>query len=440
MKVLWPLPVMALSVLLAGCAPSYYGQGVRLSRQGDPERAVDMFYQEIRQHPDNQAAWRELGVAFFDLQDYGKAAEALQQANRIRPDARATLTLGLIHERLDQFDVALAAYRAAAALEPDRRTAGLIRAHTRTLVQRRIEQDIAQALQAEAGLDPARIPANTIAVVEFDRTRLPASLAPLSKGFVEFAAADLAKVHSLQVVERQKIDTLLRELALSQTDLTDPAARLRVGRLVGSRNLVTGSLVGDADDRLEVFGAVGNTLDASIAHADVKDGSLDEFFRIQKDFVLEVVQVLGIQISPEERAAIAEVPTESFLAFLAYCRGLEAEAGGDFAGAARHYGQAAEADAGFSEAKLRKELAADAAQYEKDTSATGAGSFAEAVSVSVLDAQEQQLYLIMLAENSQFMPSESQDVPMENEKPLIPSTSSATGVPIIVRGVIDGSR
>ncbi|MBI4879229.1 MAG: roadblock/LC7 domain-containing protein, partial [Planctomycetes bacterium] len=87
-------------------------------------------------------------------QEYGKAAEALQQANRIRPDARATLTLGLIHERLDQVDLALDAYRAAAALEPDRRTAGLIRAHTRTLVQRRIEQDIAQALQAEAGLDP----------------------------------------------------------------------------------------------------------------------------------------------------------------------------------------------------------------------------------------------------------------------------------------------
>ncbi|MGD8321934.1 MAG: tetratricopeptide repeat protein, partial [Gemmatimonadota bacterium] len=50
--------------------------------------------------------------------------------------------------------------------------------------------------------------------------------------------------------------------------------------------------------------------------------------------------------------------TQSLVAFLAFSRGLEAEERGDFAEAARYYGEAADADPGFVEAREKRQTAA----------------------------------------------------------------------------------
>ena len=51
----------------------------------------------------NNEAWCELGVAFYKRNDITKAEDALQQANAIKPLARAYLYLGLINESRQDF-------------------------------------------------------------------------------------------------------------------------------------------------------------------------------------------------------------------------------------------------------------------------------------------------------------------------------------------------
>ncbi len=432
--------LILLLLFLGGCSAGYYGQGVKLSQKGLHQEAVELFYAEIKDNPASGAAWRELGIEFYHLEDYSRAEEALAQANRIQPDARVQLYLGLIYEQYEDYDRALVSYRQAVLLQPDGRTEKIIRAHIRNLVEKRMQKEIDQALANEENLDTAGIPANTIAVVDFDVADLPADLAPLGRGLVEFTSLDLAKVLALQVVERGKIGLLLDELDLSRSGMTDPQTRLRVGRLVGSRRLVTGSLGLAGQDELEIFGAIGNTLDAGVVHPKPAVGNIKQFFALEKDLVFGIIDSLGIELSRQERDAIEEVPTESFLALLAYCRGLEAEANGDPGQAAGYYGQAAAADAGFGQARSRKQDAAAAAKFGDLSPGAAAGSFQEAVLSSLTETYEQQLYLINLVESSQFLPSDIPDVGLNNADPVMPEMSTPSGVSVIVRGRIDGSR
>jgi len=279
-----------------------------------------------------------------------RAQESLKQAAAIEPDARTHLYLGLIHEKQDEDELALRAYRVALGLEPSGKTRDLLESRAQLLVNEQVMRGARAALDAEQDLVVADIPANTIAVVEFDSRELPPELAPLAKGMAEFTAQDLGKVNSLRVVDRLKIAAIQRELDLSQSEFTDPATAPRIGRLVGGRRIVTGTLIGLGDESFRLSGAIVNTADQSVSTQGHSDGTLAEFFRVQKGFVFDVIEALDITLTPEERTAIEEVPTENFLAFMAYCRGLEFRDHNQMAAARTEFQGAAAMDGGFSQA------------------------------------------------------------------------------------------
>ncbi len=210
--------------------------------------------------------------------------------------------------------------------------------------------EVRAALDAEEELAPADIPDNTVAVVEFNSSELPPDLAPLAKGLAEFTALDLGKVASLQVVDRLKIDAIRSELKLSQSEFVDPATAPRIGRLVGGRRIVTGTLLGLGDENFRLSGAVVNTADKSVTTPDHTDGALADFFRVQKRFVFDVIEAMDITLTPEERTAIEEVPTENFLAFMAYSRGLAYRDGNRMQEAQVEFRSAVSHDAKFGQA------------------------------------------------------------------------------------------
>lgn len=342
--------LLALVVIVTGCSQGLYQQGKQLTNEGEYDRAIDILYQEIAVNPKNANAWRELGVAFYKKGDMAKAEDALHQAITIRPDARGNLFLGLIHEKNGRVDDAITSYRAAMGLKPKSETRQMIQGRLDYLISQNIKQEVTYALDNEAQISADTIPVNSIAVVDFDNSHLPPELAPISKGLAEFTALDLAKVSSLKVVDRLKIDALLQELRLSQSDYVDPANAPRVGRLIGSNRIVTGSLVGLGDDELRLDGAIVSTRDSLTKMTEPTEASAEKFFQMQKAFVFDVIDNLNISLTPEERDAIEEVPTESFLAFMAYCRGLDYESKGMMQEAKREYTVAARNDVGFQQA------------------------------------------------------------------------------------------
>jgi hypothetical protein len=160
-------------------------------------------------------------------------------------------------------------------------------------------------------------------------------------------------VHSLTVVDRLKLDVLLNELKLGQSGAVDPQTAPRVGRLVGGHEVVTGSLISSGDDQIRLDGAIVNTSDGSVGVTKPSEGDVKSFFKIEKEFVFGVLDKLGITPTAEEREAINKVPTESYIAFLAYCRGLDYMQRGMFNEARGEFNTAATQDRNFTAPKAQ---------------------------------------------------------------------------------------
>jgi tetratricopeptide (TPR) repeat protein len=352
------LPLL-LAALVAGCSQSFYMQGRKHLAKSEYDPAVEAFYKEISANPQNAHAWRELGVAFYEKGELTKAEDALKQANNIQPDARAHLYLGMIQERQEDYKKAIDAYTASLHLQPKGKTATMTRAHLDRLIYKKIENDVSQALENEANINVDTIPANAIAVADFDASNLSEDLAPIAKGLAEFTSIDLAKVHSLTVVERQKLDVLMQERQLGMSGYIDPATAPRLGRLMGARKLVTGSVLGIGDEGLKLDGAIVNTVDSSTLLPPGSEGELHNFFKIQKDFVFNILKELGITLSAAERDDIEKKPTESYLAFLAYCRGLDFQSRGMYGTAEQAFSEAITLDQNFQQAKDHLETVSD---------------------------------------------------------------------------------
>jgi len=363
--------VILAALVMVGCSQSLYTQGGKLVDQGKYDKAVEMFYNEIQANPKSAHAWRELGVAFYKKGDLEQAEEALKRANSIRPDVRTSLYIGLTYEKQENYGKAIDAYRASLSLKPRGDAKNTIQARLDLLISRRIKEEVSRALEHEGDIDVQTIPENTVGVVDFDNTHLPPELAPIGKGLAEFTAIDLAKVHSLRVVDRLKINMILDELKLSSSQYADPAFAPRVGRLLGSHHIITGSVLGIGDDAIRLDGALVNTRDSSAEMTDPTEGAVVKFFKVQKDFVFKVVDKLGVTLTAEERDAIEKVPTESYLSFLAYCRGLDYKSRGMFTEAHREFQHASQEDKGFAEAQAQ----AEALSYAPTAAMEEAGSF-----------------------------------------------------------------
>lgn len=366
--------ILAFLILaVTGCSQSLYMQGQQLADEGQYDQAVDLLYEEIKVNPQSAEAWRELGVVFYKKNDMIKAEEALSQANSIKPMARTNLYLGLIHESREDFPNAIESYRAAMGLEPSSSIRDKIMLRLDGLIQKNIQREVSNAINNEAGIKADTIPNNTIAVVDFDNTYLSGDLAPISKGLAELTAVDLAKIGSLKVVDRLKIDAIMNEIKMAESGYVDPGMAPRVGRLVGSNRIVTGSLVGLGDETIRMDGVVVSTRDSSSQVTNPTEGNVQKIFEVQKDFVFKVIDNIGITLTAEERGAIEQIPTESYLAFMAYCRGLDYRSKGLNQEAQREFSSALRTDPGFSQARDEK----GAADRAISTDAAKSASFSQ---------------------------------------------------------------
>lgn len=347
------LPAVLILFLMAGCASNLVTQGRRLSTQGEHDRAIELLYQYLVEHPDRLEGWRELGAAYYRQGSYDRAIEALSKAEST--DAGARLYEGLVYEARGEFSPAIAAYTESLRLGVSGETGRLVKVHLDQLIRKNINRQISQALSGEAAIDIDSIPPNTVAVTDFDGSHLTEETAPIARGLAELTAADLAKVESLQLVERLKIEMLMKELEISASGAVTAEDAPRFGRLLGSNRIITGNVLGLGEDRIRIDGAIVSVRDSSASLPGPTEGELKKFFEIQKDLVFKLVDDMGVSLSTAERDAIREVPTESYLAFLAYCRGLHYRAAGLLPRAQAEFEKALDHDGGFEQAEVQLE-------------------------------------------------------------------------------------
>ncbi|MCU0636078.1 MAG: hypothetical protein MUE41_14500 [Gemmatimonadaceae bacterium] len=90
-----------------------------------------------------------------------------------------------------------------------------------------------------------------VAVLYFDNGALvrPADYAPLSKGMADMLITELSSNDKLRVVERDRLQAILDELKLAESDKVDRSTAVRIGRLLNARHLLTGGYIVDPKEK-----------------------------------------------------------------------------------------------------------------------------------------------------------------------------------------------
>ncbi len=142
--------------------------------------------------------------------------------------------------------------------------------------------------------------ANTVGVLYFfNRTGQP-DLDPLQKGLTVMLITDLAKVKSLTVVERVRLQALAEELKLGVAGLVSENTAPRMGRLLGAQWLVGGNFLGGKPSPLQIKSSVLDVPTSQVTGQADAEGVLEEFLRMEKDLVLGIIKFLKIVPTPQE--------------------------------------------------------------------------------------------------------------------------------------------
>jgi TolB-like protein len=294
-------------------------------------------------------ALAQVGIRYFEAGAWEQAQDVLSAALQLRPAFTTAIYLGRSQEARGRLDEADLSYRTAATLadgrsqrvELDRRLASLSKA--------RLAAETRLAIAREATISAEAAPPNTIAVLPWTFVGTDQSLAPLSVGLAHLVMTDLANISGLILVERERIQVMLDEMAMAGQGRVDQTTAARAGRLLRAARVVQG-VVRQTKDGVRLEAAVVRTSDGTIEASGGAGDRLSRLFALEKTVLLDLVGQMGIALTPAERRGLTERPTQDLQAFLAFSRGLQAEESGDFRSATRLFAWAADRDPAFGAA------------------------------------------------------------------------------------------
>lgn len=203
----------------------------------------------------------------------------------------------------------------------------------------------------EAQIDASRFPPGSLSVLPFTVAERDTLLTPLGFGIADLLVVDLAKSPRLQLLERDRLHAIMRELDLIDQGNVDPRVAPRVGRLVGASRVVVGNLSSGGPGELVISARVVDVAAGTVAQVVSARAPLVRFFDAQKAVAFQVFEQLGIALTPAQRARVEQTQTTDLAALVAYGQGVEADARGDAARAALAYEEATRLDAAFSVAR-----------------------------------------------------------------------------------------
>ncbi|MFW5955490.1 MAG: CsgG/HfaB family protein [Rhodothermales bacterium] len=372
-----------MALAAAGCSVSRV-----LDMPANPEREVERLEARLLTDPADVEAMRDLGVILLRTNQVPRGYDYLTQAyTRAEADPKTRFFLGIASEMLGRPETSLRLY--AAYAETPRRSPyrELLRGRYEWLSYRLAEQEVRNLLEQERMLggrfdDEGRGQTSSSIVAVFPLSYLGSrsQYAELGRGVAELVSIDLTEVTSLRVVERVRLQVLLDEMELGQTAYVDPSTAPRLGRLLGAGRLIGGT-----------YDVIGSNLQLDAGVVEVEQGetsarrasqsdALRNLFRVQKELVFDLIESMGIELTPQQREQIEFIPTENMQAFLAYSRGLASKDGGDFAGAARMFAEASRLDPSFVEV---------AEQAQAMQSAAAASGTPEELLVQLIDPASQ---------------------------------------------------
>jgi curli biogenesis system outer membrane secretion channel CsgG len=168
----------------------------------------------------------------------------------------------------------------------------------------------------------------TVAVLYFTNSALVDfnSYAPLSKGMAEMLINEIAQNSAVRVVERDRLQPLLEEQNLQNSDRVDKETAVKLGKTLGARHMLMGSFVIDPNKNMRIDVRAVNTETSAIEYVQTVNGKSDNLL----DLVMQLGQKINAGLKlPALKTASATIPASKnpnqFKAMMAMSQALEAE-------------------------------------------------------------------------------------------------------------------
>ena len=322
-------------------------------------------------NPRSAEVLRALGISYFRAGRHADALAVLAEARRLAPrDGVAALYAGMSAEAIGNSSDAREAYASYLRHGRTRRVRYQLSARLAALNRRELAARAKESLAAESALRAAGTSHRVVAVPPFSFAGTDSTLRPLERGLADLIITDLGRSSQLTLVERDRMQALLDEIARSGAGQGDSATALRAGRIVGAGRLVQGALTQLPDASLRLDAAIIDVPTTAAVDAVSGHDRLEHLFALEKRIVFDLFDALGVTLTANERALVEQRPTRSMAAFASYSAGLASADSGNFGAAIRHFSEAARQDPEFSAARARGEEAREAQAGEGLTTAS----------------------------------------------------------------------
>ncbi len=342
--------LFATVFLFIGCATNLtiYNRGQNYLKKGDYENALKEFKQILERKPNDPYTLTSIGISYYFLKNYSDAISYLKASKSADPGMIDTyIYLGMSYEQQGKYKEAIREYDDCIKLRPEKSVARKIEQRRVFLARELTRAEVKEALQNEVKLvsDIERIPDNTVAVMYFTNVGTIRELDLLGKGLAGMLITDLSKAKAITLLERIKIQDLLKEINLEGVDKNTAA---RPGMLLGASKIITGSFNSIDGKDLNIASSITMTKTKTSRPSKGVSGLLKELFNMEKDLAFGILEDMGITLTDEERDAIKKLPTTSFDAFMAYSKGIDLSDKGMYQEAAIEFERALSIDPKFS--------------------------------------------------------------------------------------------
>lgn len=166
----------------------------------------------------------------------------------------------------------------------------------------------------------------TLAILPFDNNSVTEAekYEPLRQGLTAMLITDLKKSGTtLTLIERTRINAILKEIALGQTGSIDQATAIRAGRILGAGNIVLGAfMVLDSKVRLDT--RIIDVETSEIVMGESITGDSDDFLGLESRLAEKIAASLNVIFTPAPAEGEGDITAAVY-----FSQGLEALDRGD---------------------------------------------------------------------------------------------------------------
>jgi len=190
-------------------------------------------------------------------------------------------------------------------------------------------------------LAPAIDGIQTLAILPFDNNSIsePEKYAPLSNGLAAMLITDLNKNDSvLTVIERNKIKSILKEIALGQLGGVDESTAIKAGKILGAQSIGFGSFT-IMGDMIRIDVRIIKVESSELVMAESVNGETKNFMALETELATKIADTLKTSLKD-----VSGKSKSSIDAALYFSKGIDAMDKGNKKEAQKLFNKAIELD------------------------------------------------------------------------------------------------